>query len=244
MSLEVFRRYWPNAGAGSDGIPGIFYSFTIADAEFFMLDNRYYRDPNEAPDRQTMFGKEQLKWLRDGLRTSNATFKVVASGGTVLAEGTKFENWQHFGSERDDFLAWMFAEGVAGVFFLAGDWHVGTVNRLYRPQDGYPLTEFISSNTSIDFLRFNTEEPGDVSPKYDRPEGSVFGGVNYGALHFSGPENERTVTFRVIDRKGLVRIEESLHANELTTRGHVDLFDIDTNSGSVHEISDGEKTEN
>ena len=40
----------------------------------------------------------------------------------------------------------MFAEAITGVIFIAGDWHIGTLNRLYREgQDTYPLFELLSS---------------------------------------------------------------------------------------------------
>ena len=59
----------------------------LPDVQFFMLDNRYHRDPNEAPDRKTMLGEEQLEWLKDGLVRSRATFKVIANGGSMLVGG-------------------------------------------------------------------------------------------------------------------------------------------------------------
>jgi alkaline phosphatase D len=68
LTLDLFKKYWPNPSAGTPETPGIFYSFKIADVEFFMLDDRYHRDPNEAPDRTTMLGTGQLAWLRDSLK--------------------------------------------------------------------------------------------------------------------------------------------------------------------------------
>ena len=51
--------------------------------ELFVLDTRSYRDPNSALDSQqqpkTMLGSEQLAWLKDGLASSSATWKVIVS---------------------------------------------------------------------------------------------------------------------------------------------------------------------
>src|SRR5690606_13981655 len=45
VAHDLFQRYWPNPGHGVRDVPGVFHSFRIADVEFFMLDNRYHRDP-------------------------------------------------------------------------------------------------------------------------------------------------------------------------------------------------------
>lgn len=126
----------------------MFHSFQIADVEFFLLDDRYHRDPNFAEDRATMLGAGQLSWVKENLKSSSATFKVIGNCGSLTSYFAT-EAWSQFGSERDDFLEWMFSEGITGVFFISGDWHVGTLNRLHRPQDGYPLYELVSFNTAV-----------------------------------------------------------------------------------------------
>ncbi|HJL15935.1 MAG TPA: alkaline phosphatase D family protein [Sandaracinaceae bacterium LLY-WYZ-13_1] len=51
--------------------------------ELFFLDTRSYRDANGAPDDgeapKTMLGDAQRRWLLDGLRASDATWKVIVS---------------------------------------------------------------------------------------------------------------------------------------------------------------------
>ena len=44
---------------------GIYYSFSIADVDVFVLDTRWYRSPmeNEDGENKTMFGGEQFAWL-------------------------------------------------------------------------------------------------------------------------------------------------------------------------------------
>ena len=97
-----------------------------------------------------MFGDGQMKWLKDSLKSSTATFKVIANGNSMVVDfHHRHEVWDNFGSERDDFLQWLFDEGINGVFFIVGDWHIGTLNKLYRPGDGYPLFELLSSNVAV-----------------------------------------------------------------------------------------------
>jgi alkaline phosphatase D len=51
--------------------------------ELFVLDTRQYRDANSAVDSaarpKSMLGQEQLAWLKQGLATSKATWKVIVS---------------------------------------------------------------------------------------------------------------------------------------------------------------------
>ncbi len=213
-SLDIYKRYWPNAGAGTTAVPGVFYSFQIADAEFFMLDNRYHRDPNEAEDRKTMFGEGQLSWLKSRLKASSATFKVIASGGSVVVNEGRGERWAKFATERDDFLKWLFAKNITGVFFICGDWHIGTLNRLYRPEDTYPLYELLSSNAGIrtePFSRMITDRSGG----HNQSAAPQFRGYNFGVLRFSGERGERVVKLQIIDEHGEVQVHRRLKEEDL-----------------------------
>lgn len=218
--LEMFGRYWPNPSAGTRDTPGVFHSFRIADVEFFMLDDRYHRDPNKAADRGTMLGAGQLAWLKAGLKASTATFKVIANGGSMVVDARE-EAWSNFGNERDDFLRWMFGERIPGVFFLAGDWHVGTLNKLHRPQDGYPLYELLSSNAAATLPRVPA---GPDAPEAAQKSGGggnrqaagpVVRDFNFGALRFAGPKGKRTATLQIIDEAGAVRVQQILAEADL-----------------------------
>ncbi len=219
--LDMFNLYWANPAAGTREVPGIFHSFRIADVEFFLLDDRYSRDPDDAPNRKTMLGAGQLAWLQRGLKESTATFKVIANGGSMVVDQPREEAWSNFGTERDDFLRWMFAEKIPGVFFLAGDWHVGTLNKLQRPQDGYPLYELLSSNAAATLPR--VVPPGGASDAAQKSganrnrqaAGPVVRDYNFGALRFAGPKGRRTATLQIIDEAGAVRLQQVLTQNEL-----------------------------
>lgn len=211
-SLEIYNRFWPNAGAGTQETPGVFFKFRIEDVEFFMLDNRYHRDPNLADNPRTMLGSGQLSWLKAALQSSNAIFKIIAAGGSSVTEG-RGERWAHFGSERDDFLEWIFDEKINGVLFICGDWHVGVLNRLYRPQDAYPLYELVSSNAGV---RVGPTEPSLTHGRsHHRAASQVYSGYNFGALHFSGDKGKRTVSLQIIDQEGVVQIHRRLNELDL-----------------------------
>lgn len=212
-ALEVFRQYWPNAEPNDTPPAGIYHSFVVGDAEIFMLDDRSHRDPNTSPDRSTMLGAEQLAWLKAGLKASRATFKVIANGGTMLVDEGK-ETWDRFGAERDEFVSWLFAQEINGVIFAAGDWHMGVLNRLDRPDFTYPLYELLSSNVAVRINKtghFEVEEgPGNnqwASPRYVP--------YNFGLIRFSGDSGDRSATLQLVDEHGGVQTELILHESDL-----------------------------
>jgi alkaline phosphatase D len=214
-TLAIYKRYWPNSGAGSGATAGIFHKFQIADVEFIMLDDRYHRDPNKAEDRRTMFGDGQMVWLKESLKASTATFKVIANGNSMMVDfHRRNELWDNFGTERDDFIAWLFEEDINGVFFLAGDWHVGTLNKKYDEGYDYPLFELLSSNAAVrtdpieDRTRTGWRENAQSASKRVRD-------YNFGLLRFAGRKGERTVSLRIVDEHGNVRIEQVLSETDL-----------------------------
>jgi alkaline phosphatase D len=216
LTLDLFKKYYPNPSAGTPDVPGIFTSLKIADAEFFLLDGRFYRDPKKAPDRKTMFGTAQLDWLKQSLAESTAAFKVVVNGSTMLVDRLgSGESWANFGSERDDFLAWLSDKEISGVFFVVGDWHVGTMSRLHRPQEKYPLYELLTSNSAVR-LPHGSSEFGQNHYRFHQFVGPEYRGFNFGLVRFEGPEGSRTVSLQIIDEHGEPRVSLSLKESDLS----------------------------
>ena len=84
-SLESWKAVWANPNAGTERTPGAFFKFSWGDVDFFVIDERYYRSPNKArdDDRKRMLGDPQFEWLLNGLKSSKAKFKIIASGSTL-----------------------------------------------------------------------------------------------------------------------------------------------------------------
>jgi alkaline phosphatase D len=217
LTLDLFKRYYPNPSAGLPNVPGVFTKFQIADAEFFLLDDRYHRDPNEAPDRKTMFGAAQLEWLRSSLVSSQATFKIIVNGNSMLVDRHgSGEYWANFGNERDEFLRWMFDNEITGAVFVAGDWHVGTLSRLHRPEDGYPLYELLTSNSAVR-LAPGSPEYGQGHYRFHQFVGPEYLGFNFGLIRLSGARGARTISLEIIDSQGEVRSRLTLKESDLTS---------------------------
>ena len=200
-SLRLFRQYWPNPDMGSTSLPGTWTMFSHQDADFFLLDDRFYRDDEkaDASESKTMFGAEQLAWLKQSLRQSKATFKLVANGSQLLSEhdnGT-LSGWHSYKTERDSFLAWLAREKIPGLFFLSGDRHNTQVFRL--KQDGAPVVyEFSCSPFTSRLSKLS---------KRDRANPYFVGALavekrNFGTLEFSGQGDARKLIARCFDSNG------------------------------------------
>ena len=216
-TTETFTRYWPAATRGLPSVPGVFTHFQWADVEFFLLDDRYHRAPNDAPlAERTILGAEQRQWLLDALTGSRAPFKVVAIGGQFLNPVPVFENYVNVApDERQLILDEIAARGVQGVVFVSGDRHHTELIKLERPGT-YPLYEFTSSPLTAGASTFALRPD---SPERDNPArvpGTlVAGDRNFGTMTVSGPRTDRTMTLRTYDATGALRWEHAIRARDL-----------------------------
>jgi alkaline phosphatase D len=132
----------------------------------FAIDLRTYRGPNTpnrqpAPGAETIHaGAQQLAWLKRGLRTSRAAWKVIASDlpiGLIVRDGqTAFEAIANadagppLGRELEiaDLLRFIRHERVRNVVWITGDVHYAAAHH-YDPQrarftDFDPFWEFVA----------------------------------------------------------------------------------------------------
>lgn len=123
-SLRVFKEWWANPAYGESENPGCYYKFQHGGVDFFMLDVRYYRTPNNAPDdgQKTMLGPRQLAWLKENLSASKARFKIIASGSEWQTL-TQPDCWSSFARERQDIFDHITKNQIEGVMLLSGDRH-------------------------------------------------------------------------------------------------------------------------
>lgn len=199
QSLATFRRYWANPAYG-EGDGGIYFQQRYGAVDLFCLDNRYWRDANDAPNGpdKTMLGRRQMEWLRDSLKASAAVFKVLACGsGWSLAKGQGGDSWAAFVHERDALFDFIRDEGIEGVVLVSGDTHVGELNVMpWSERGGYDLYDLVTSplaqRTSDSWLRRNPEQR--VRPVYFRSS-------NFGWLRFEFGSRPM-LRFSVVDPAG------------------------------------------
>lgn len=197
-ALRLFKQYWPNPEMGSSALPGTWTKFTHQDAEFFLLDDRTYRDAENAPpsESKTMFGAAQIAWLKNSLKDSRATFKLIANGSQLLSDHDNghHSGWHSHAAERNAFLAWLAAEKISGLVFLSGDRHNTQVFRL--AQSGVPTVyEFSCSPLTSRLSKLDRRER--ANPRLVKE--LTVEKRNFGSLEFSGYGVERKLIARCFD---------------------------------------------
>jgi len=123
-TLRTFKQFWANPAYGQSEKDGIYFKFSRGDVDFFMLDVRYYRSPNNAAndERKTMLGADQLAWFKRELSASKAKVKFVASGSEWQTDSQP-DSWRSFDRERREIWDFIRDKGITGVVFLSGDRH-------------------------------------------------------------------------------------------------------------------------
>jgi len=195
-TLEAFRLFWGNPTSGLPDQNGITSQFQWADIDFFLLDNRFSRAPDERKTgERTQFGKAQIEWLLDALKTSKAPFKMVATGGQFLSASAIAENHiKLYPEEREYLIKRIEEEELTNIIFLTGDRHLTELTELKLPNGKFiydltvsPLTSGVNTNPDSNVLRV----PGTLVTEH-----------NFGLLTFSGKRQERKLTIKIFDAAG------------------------------------------
>jgi len=186
---RTFMNNWNNPYyGGGEKQPGCWFDFSIGDVDFFMLDGRYYRD-DPKDDNPSMLGHAQKKWLFEKLRSSDATFKVLASPvpWAIGAKPGSRDPWQGYREEREQIFSFLEANRIDGVILISADRHRSDAWKIER-EDGYDLYEFESS-------KLTNIHTHNVMP------GALFGynkKCSFGLLTFDTTKSDPEVTYRII----------------------------------------------
>lgn len=118
--------------------------------DLYILDARSYRSRNDLPDtpenRKTMLGRRQLEWLKQGLLSSKATWKVISSdvplsiptGGKAetfgrdgWASGTTRNFSSQTGFEREllEFVKFLDENDISNIVVITTDVHFAATIR-------------------------------------------------------------------------------------------------------------------
>jgi alkaline phosphatase D len=146
FSLAGWKQAWPNPASGTPDTPGAFFKFSRGDVDFFVVDGRYHRSPNELPDndKKRMLGDAQFEWLLNGLKNSKAKFKIIASGSVL--HHSKVDGWRIFTFSRHRLFDAIKKNKISGVMYIGGDMHRSLVWQHHESDRvGYPMIEIMSS---------------------------------------------------------------------------------------------------
>ncbi|MGV1011034.1 MAG: alkaline phosphatase D family protein [Flavobacterium sp.] len=199
FTQQAFKDFWANKSYGLDvnQNEGICSTFSWGDADFFLLDDRFFKSPNNRKTgEKTILGKQQLEWLIDALSSSKASFKVIAIGGQVLNTSARFENYECYKDEKNYLLDQIKKNSIKGVLFLSGDRHFTELSKISisETQQLYdwtvsPLTSGISASYKED-------------TNSNRMEGSLFAENCFGIISFSGNAQNRQLKLTLFNKEG------------------------------------------
>jgi len=167
---DALQAYWEHQGMHAPGFelppqlniagqyellsqdPGsLAYTFTFGAAAFFVLDTRTMRVCSRG--ERTMLGEGQWQALKNWLKAVKDAYPVkflVTSCSMLYPMWSDIprDRWSGFPDERDRLLHYLAANGIEGVYLLAGDLHSShaVYAELYGPE-GHPLPlwEFCST---------------------------------------------------------------------------------------------------
>ena len=198
ITKEVFDLFWANPPQKAPVHAGVTNQFTQSDCQFFLLDNRYDRSPNEwEGNPKTILGNAQLEWLKAALLESGATFKFIALGGQFLNTAPVFENYaaNGFEKERQELIDFICQHQIKNVFFLTGDRHHSELS-IFNEQGKpfiYDLTVSPLTSGTHDALN---------EANLLRVKGSHIATRNFGLLKVSGKKNKRVLEIELYDSDG------------------------------------------
>lgn len=194
-ALKIAKMFWPNAFFGTSETPGNYCNFRMYDAEFFMLDDRYYRKQCDSVNSSLM-GQKQLDWFFATLKLSTATFKFVAVGTQVISIHSTHEYFAQF-PDRQKIFDFIKDNAIGGVIFLTGDIHHSVITKHQLP-GFYPFYDFTCSPlTSI----VHTQHPHEynntqvVNNKFAIQH-------NFGHVAVTGPSGSRKCVIETRDSFG------------------------------------------
>lgn len=181
--------------------------------EIFILDTRQYRSDDKLPDgpEKTMLGQEQLAWLKESLKQSDATWKFIVSTVKLAFPSdcpAACDGWANgesatgFERELTEISNFIIGNGIKTVVWLTGDEHIVDVVQ-YDP----------NRDRVIDFYEF-TSGPLSALTSYMGPLDETFNPTriygnadywNFGQITISGTTGRLTLEY--IDTTGETRFK-------------------------------------
>ncbi len=204
---RLFCNNWNNPYyGGGEGQPGCWFDFSIDNVDFFMLDGRYYRT-NPRSKNSSMLGSIQKEWLLKKLKSSTATFKVIASP-VPWAFGTKpgsLDTWEGYKKEREEIFYFIEKNRIDGVILISADRHRSDAWKIER-ENGYTLYEFESSKLTN--IHTHKLIPGSLF-SYNKK-------CSFGMLLFDTTKPDPEVSYQIINIDNQIIYTLTLKKSQLT----------------------------
>jgi len=206
---EVWQQNWNNPEIDK---PGIYFNTRIGPVEIIMLDTRSLRENENKGKYGSYLGVDQLSWLKETLKNSDAPYKVISSGtmwSDYITPGK--DSWGTWDTlAREDLYSFIEAENIAGVLLVSGDRHGARGFTIPRPS-GFEFYEFEAASLA--------GIPGPDATAKDSSN-QLFGyygtdQIAFGEFEFNTSQSTPNVTFRLINQYGAILEEHTIAYNKL-----------------------------
>ena len=195
-TLMAFNLFWPNAPKKTYNYTfreyGVYKCYDYEDVEIFMMDNRMFKTALNQ-DEPEFFGDNQMNRFINEIMGSNAAFKFIICGNSILTEGEDDEPFQDYSKEYEEFMRRLHLSRINGVVFITGDTDKTELIKEDR-ENAYPLYE----------LKF----PG-LSPE------GLFDG-NFARIKVEGEYRKRICSIQVYNEIGKEVFKKRIHQTEIS----------------------------
>ena len=147
--------------------------------EVFVLDCRSERKPSA----DQYISPEQMAWLKAGLSQSPAVFKVIMNSVPItdmplLWDAYQVDRWEGYDAQRTEILEHIDQQGIEGVLWVAGDFHLAFIARVANSGAGASQLEvLVGPGAQNSNVLVGTLNP----PQFEWATGEN----NFTALHFA-----------------------------------------------------------
>jgi len=141
-------------------------------AEVITLDQRQYRTgPGDRNSTAPLpfLGRDQMDFLKGRLRSSRATWKVLANQlpvfpiNGVAESGLQDDQWEGYQAERTELLKFIEDETISGVVFVTGDIHTFITSELNK--DFRALDLGTARSVAVDYVAGSITSSGIAGPE-------------------------------------------------------------------------------
>lgn len=211
IAKTYFERFWANPPFSAEVGGGITNQFQWSDCDFFLLDDRYNKTPNERnTEAREVLGRQQMEWIKDALANSEAPFKFVCVGVMFLSSSPDKENFTLASpEERNELIQYIQDNAIKGVIFLTGDRHF-TEMSMVQQTGKVPIYDLTTSPLTS----------GKASSQYDneqnenRVAGTVVRDRNFAYIRVEGPGKNRVLSMNICDTDGKVIWSRTIKASD------------------------------
>ena len=198
--------------------------------DLFLLDAHSYRSVNILPDtvqnNKTLYGKQQLDWLKNKLLSSTATWKIISNPIPItIPDCIGFmqacNNWATnnasntltFTNERNQFLKFLDERNIKNLIFLTTDVHYAATVKVSQDfdRDGDAFTFYEMTNGPLSVYTGDKPYPLDptINATYIYSESALF---NFGHVKIEKEKDDKYhFIYEVIDSNNRIRPNSTIN---------------------------------